>query len=96
MDKEFSLSSKEIELAITVKWGQICFEELRSLTYDQVKRSIFGLYWKRKQPSSLSEAMNDILRINASDVVSYLAHEAIEVGSSLNLEECKAFVGGLE
>lgn len=95
MSREFSLNSKEIELAITVKWAQLCFDELRSLTFEQVKRSIFALYWKRKQPISLAEALNDIMKLKASEVVAFLANEAIQVGSTLNLEECKAFVGGL-
>ncbi|MDE6195912.1 MAG: post-transcriptional regulator [Erysipelotrichaceae bacterium] len=69
-------------------------EQLSSLTYQHVENTLMGLTWKYKYPSSVHEAINDILTLNANEVVAFLSNQAIVMGSQMELNEIKSILGG--
>ena len=88
------IKNRHIQLAITLKTNQMKREQLSSLTYQHVENTLMGLTWKYKYPSSVHEAINDILTLNANEVVAFLSNQAIIMGSQMELNEIKSILGG--
>ena len=92
--KQYLVNNKHIQLAIALKTNQMKREQLSSLTYQHVENTLMGLTWKYKRPSSVHEAINDILKLNANEVVAFLSNQAVIVGSQMELNEIKSILGG--
>ncbi len=92
--KQYLVNNKHIQLAIALKTNQMKREQLSSLTYQHVENTLMGLTWKYKRPSSVHEAINDILQLNANEVVAFLSNQAVIVGSQMELNEIKNILGG--
>jgi len=88
------LTSKDIQLALTLKTNQLKREKLASLTYRQVSSTLTEFIWKHKCVTSINDAINDIMRLDVATVVSYLSLNAIEQGSKLELDSINGILGG--
>lgn len=94
MNEPFSINDKHIKLAIALKTSQLKREELSSLTYEHVENALKGFVWFHKKPESVHEAVDDIFKINANEVVQYLTSQAVIVGSHMKLNEFNDLIGG--
>ena len=52
------------------------------------------LVWKRNQPKTLHEAVNDILSLSADQIVRFLSKQAIIEGYHQELSEFSDLIGG--
>lgn len=93
MSGQREFEEKYIKLAITLKTNQLRREELSSLTYQHVENSLKE-HWKFRKPASVHEAVEDIQRLSASDIVAYLSAQAIIMGSRMNLNDFDDLFGG--
>lgn len=94
MNEQFSTKDKHIKLAIALKTSQLKREELSSLTYEHVESALSGFVWGHKQPHSVHEAIDDIFKLNASEVVQYLTSQAVILGSQMKLNEFNDLIEG--
>lgn len=94
MVSENILNSNEVILALTLKTNQLKREELKSLTYQQVVQTLTDFVWQNKVVKTMNEAVNDIMRLDASLVVAYLSSDAIKRGAKLRLEDINEILKG--
>lgn len=90
----FDIHSKEIQLAVGLKLQQLKREELPGLTKEHVLDALEKGKWKRVKPSSLHEAINDIMSLNAGDVVILLSAVAITDSKNKKLSDFNDLIGG--
>ena len=90
----FDLNSKRIQMTLAIKLYQLKREDMPSLTYDVLEDYCYKSLWKMKQPTSLANAVDQILAIPASDLVRYMAQRAIVDGAKMNLSEFADVIGG--
>lgn len=94
MNEPFLIDDKHIKLAIALKTSQLKRDELSSLTYEHVENALMGMKWNLHRPSSVHEAIDDIFKLNANEVVQYLSSQAVIVGSQMKLNEFNDLLGG--
>lgn len=94
MSEPFLINNKHIKLAIALKTSQLKRDELSSLTYQHVESALMGLKWSLHKPQSVHEAIDDIFKLNANEVVQYLSSQAVIVGSQMKLNEFNDLIGG--
>lgn len=93
MRTEKMTQDRNIKLAIALKTNQLRREQLSSLTYQHVESALIGK-WKFEKIDSLHEAVNDILKLNANDIVVYLSAEAAMLGNSCRINDFEDLFGG--
>lgn len=79
------LDDKYIKLAITLKVNEMKRTQLSSLTYQHVE-STLKEQWKKAMPISMHEAVNEIMKLHANDVVASLSMQAM-VMQKVNFHE---------
>lgn len=94
MNEPLLINNKHIKLAIALKTNQLKREELSSLTYQLVESALFGYVWMHNRPKSINEAIDDIFKLTANEVVQYLSSQAVIVGSQMKLHEFHDLLGG--
>lgn len=94
MNKENIVYSDDIKLAIYLKINQLKRDNLSSLTYNHLLKVLFHCVWDRKKPTSIHEAVNDIMRLNANDIVISLHTLAMIEGSTMGVEKIDEILGG--
>lgn len=94
MNESYLTSNKHIKLAIALKTSQLKREELSSLTYEHVESALLGLIWYNHAPNSVHEAVDDIFKLNANEVVQYLSSQAVIVGAQMKLNDFNDLIGG--
>ncbi|MBR5289377.1 MAG: hypothetical protein IKU28_00075 [Erysipelotrichaceae bacterium] len=75
--QEFDITNRQIQLTIVLKLNQLQRLQYPNLTYDNLVDVLVDLKWKRKIPTSLHEAVNDILTLDADTVIQYMSKQAI-------------------
>jgi len=94
MSEPLLIRDKHIKLAIALKTSQLKREELSSLTCEHVESALMGLKWSQQYPKSVHEAIDDIFKLSANEVVQYLSSQAVIVGSQMKLNEFHDLIGG--
>ena len=94
MKRDSIVYSDDVKLAIYLKINQLKRDNLSSLTYSHLLKVLFHCIWDRRKPSSIHEAVNDIMKLNANDVVISLHTLAMIEGSSMGVEKIEEFLGG--
>lgn len=80
-------NNQQIQFAIALKAAQFRRESLETITNEQVKETLFGFTWSLRQPQTLNEAIDDILKLSISHVVAFLSQQAIIKGAQMSLED---------
>ena len=78
---------KQIDLAIAIKTRQLQRCDLKSITEQHVKDTLFGTTWKVKKPNSIAQAIDDIFKISVGEIVGYLSVQAVIDGSMMNIDD---------
>lgn len=94
MKKDSIVYSDDIKLAIYLKINQLKRENLNSLTYSHILKVLFHCIWQKRLPRSIHEAVNDIMNLNANDIVISLHTLAVIEGSMMGVEKINEFIGG--
>lgn len=94
MRREELIHNEHIKLAVFLKINQLRREQLNTLTYSHVVKVLFQFKWNQKLPETMNGAVNDIMTLNASDVVAALHTLAIIEGSKMNLDSIGTIIGG--
>ena len=76
-----------IQLIIYLKLHELKREQLPSLKYNHIVDYLRLFKWRKKNPGSLNGATNDIMAIQADQIVSFLANQAIIEASRHRLDE---------
>ncbi|MCI8272301.1 MAG: hypothetical protein HFG16_08360 [Erysipelotrichaceae bacterium] len=93
MDQRF-IDDKHLKLAVALRTNQLKREQLSSLTYQHVEAALQEMVWKHKQPASIHEAIDDVFRLTANEVVAFLSNQAVIMGSQMKLNDLKDVIGG--
>ena len=64
------------------------------MTCEHVESALVGLKWANQRPTSVHEAIDDIFKISANEVVQYLSSQAVIVGSQMKLNDFNDLIGG--
>ena len=85
---------QQLRLTIALKLGQLQREGLKQLDYAQVEETLQKWKWRKHRPSSLSEAVNDVLSLSVEEIVAFLSKQAIIDGQKLTISEFEDIIGG--
>lgn len=78
---------KQIDLAIAIKTQQIQRCDLKSITEQHVRDTLYGSIWKFQRPQTLSKAIDDIFKITVGEIVAFLSSQAIIEGAMMSVED---------
>ena len=92
--ESLDLKNKQIQLTLMLKLQQLQREQLPGLNYKNLEDVMQKLVWKRNQPKTLHEAVNDILALSADQIVRFLSKQAIIEGYHQELSEFSDLIGG--
>ena len=92
--ESLDLKNKQIQLTLMLKLQQLQREQLPGLNYKNLEDVMQKLVWKRNQPKTLHEAVNDILSLSADQIVRFLSKQAIIEGYRQELSEFSDLIGG--
>ncbi|NBK97739.1 MAG: hypothetical protein EOM50_06930 [Erysipelotrichia bacterium] len=94
MKKEELVHSEIIRLSIFLKINQLRREQLESLNYQHIVDVLFYIVWDHQLPKTIHEAVDDIMKLEAKDVVSALHTLAMIKGSKMSLDKIDSILGG--
>lgn len=95
MDENFfNTSNTLIQLMMVLKMQQLNRTQLPTLTYSNLEDYLNECLWRNGCPLSLHESVNQIINVNANDIVRFLSTKAIIDGSKCNLEDFSDILGG--
>ena len=92
--ESLDLKNKQIQLTLMLKLQQLQREQLPGLNYKNLDDVMQKLVWKRNQPKTLHEAVNDILSLSADQIVRFLSKQAFIEGYHQELSEFSDLIGG--
>ncbi len=87
--------NRQLQLAIVLKLQMLQREGLAQLSYQQLEHVLFGWVWRKGVPLSLHEAVEDLFRINADEIVVILSKQAIMDGSKKKLSDFDDLIEGV-
>ena len=85
--QDFDITNRQIQLTIVLKLNQLQRLQYPNLTYDNLVDVLVDWKWKRNVPTSLHEAVNDVLSLTADTVVQYMSKKAIIDGYRSDLSQ---------
>ncbi len=83
-----------IQMAMVLKLSMLRRNSNPNFTYQNIENVMYNEVWKKKEPSLVSEAVNDIMKLTAEDIVKYLSKQAIIDGKSKRIEDFEDLLGG--
>lgn len=93
MSGQSIIEDRYIKLAIALKTNELKRNQLSSLTYQHVESALVGK-WKFNKPKSMNDAVNDIMHLDANEVVAYLSTQAVIIGSKMKINDFDDLFGG--
>jgi hypothetical protein len=92
--KNAFFTHKNIELSFALKLSQLHKEGLTNLGMDQFKHALYALKWREGRPQLLHELIEDVFSCSASEIVAYLAKQAIVEARTQSLADYADALGG--
>lgn len=89
------INHRQIQLALVLQLHKLQREGLPLLDYDQLAYVLVAFKWRKKKPSSLHEAIDDVMSLDASTVVVFLSKQAVIDGHKKDLSEFEDVIGGI-
>lgn len=84
----------KLQFVITLKCEQLKRDELKSLKNEHLEKVLIEWKWKNKKPSNLVQAVNDVLSLSASEVISFLSQQIILDSQHYLIEDFHDLLGG--
>ncbi|MDP2814567.1 MAG: hypothetical protein Q8S15_09885 [Erysipelotrichaceae bacterium] len=88
-------SNRQLQLAMVLKLQMLQRDGLVQLSYQQIEHVMFGWMWRKGNPASLHEAIEDLFRLTADEVVVVLSKQAIMDGSKKKLSDFDDLIEGV-
>lgn len=85
--EKIDFENRQIQLSIVLKLHQLQRNDLNRLLYEHIEEYLEHVVWKKAFPTTLHEAVNDILKVDAASVIQYLTSSAIVEGYYRPLSE---------
>ncbi|MGB4985355.1 MAG: post-transcriptional regulator [Erysipelotrichaceae bacterium] len=70
----------QIETALALKLINLQRNNLSTITMTDLKNALFKSKWKGEVPENLNQAIDDIMKIKASEIVNYITND-VQVSS---------------
>lgn len=93
MSVQSELEDRYVKLAITLKTNELQRKQLSSLMYQHVE-SMLHEKWKIEKPKPLHQVVEQIMQLEANDVIAYLSTQAIILGSKMKIHDFEDLIGG--
>ncbi len=90
----FDVNNTQIQMVMVIKLNQLKRVSLPTLTYGNLEDFLMEKLWVKSFPKSLHEATDEILHIEANDIVKFLSKKAIQDGSRMKLSDFSDVIGG--
>ena len=90
----YDVNNTLVQLTMVLKLQQLKRDELPSLSYENLEDFLTEKLWAVRLPSTLHEAADDILNVQANEIVRWLSKRAIIDGSRTQLEDFSDVIGG--
>ena len=90
----FDTENSLIQLTMILKMQKLKRGPLPSLSYENLEDFLNQSLWRNGAPSSLHEAVDQVLSIEVSDIVRFLSRRAIVDGSKADLKDFTDVIGG--
>jgi len=87
-------NQRQLQLTIALRLNMIQRQSLPQLTYTQIEETLLKWKWKNRRPTSLHEAVNDVLSLSADEIVAYLSTQAVVEGQKKSISEFEDLIGG--
>lgn len=87
-------NQRQLQLTIALRLNMIQRQSLPQLTYTQIEETLLKWKWKNRRPTSLNEAVNDVLSLSADEIVAYLSTQAVIEGQKKSISEFEDLIGG--
>ena len=88
------LQNSDIQIAIVIKTQELQRTVNPNIGYDQIVEMLINNVWKKKQPFTLHNAVNDILSISADKLVQHLSVKARKDGYRQSISDFYDVIGG--
>ncbi|MCI6271564.1 MAG: post-transcriptional regulator [Erysipelotrichaceae bacterium] len=85
-----------IQMAMVIKLSILRRNSNPNFTYEHIENVMYKEIWKNKKPSLINEAINDIMKLTAEQIVMFLSKQAIIEGKSKRIDEFTDLLGGKE
>lgn len=93
MSGQSEIEDRYLKLAIALKANELKRNQLSSLTYQHVESALLAK-WKFEKPQSLHDTINQIMQLDANEVVAYLSTQALILGSQMAIHDFDDLIGG--
>lgn len=90
----FDVDNTQVQLVMVIKLQQLQREQLPTLSYSSLEEYLKESKWAEHLPASLHDAVNDVMHVNANDIVRFLSREAIRQGQTAALSDFSDLIGG--
>lgn len=89
----FDVNNTKVQLIMVLKMQQLNRDEMPSLRYDNLEDYLSSRLWKDRLPKTLNQAADQILHVDARDIVRYLSGKAVIQGSKESLDDFADLIG---
>ena len=83
----FDIYNTEVQMTLVIKLQQLQHETNAHFTYQNLEEYMENCVWISKKPMRISDAVNDIMQIQGSDIIKYLARKAITNSAASTLDD---------
>ena len=93
-EERFDVNNTQVQLVMVIKLQQLQREAIPALSYRNLEDFLEELKWRRKHPSSLHEAVNDVLSVQPDAIIRFLSRQAVIQGQRAALADFSDLIGG--
>lgn len=94
MNREtYDVNNTGVQLIMVLKMQQLNRDEMPNLQYDNLEDYLSNRLWKDQNPRSLNQAADQILHVDARDIVRYLSGKAVVQGARESLDDFADVIG---
>lgn len=90
----FDTSNPQIRMIMILRMQKLKTEQIPTLCYENLENYLEQSLWKEHCPTTLHEAVDQVLRVEANDIVRFLEMKAITEGAKAKLEDFSDMLGG--
>ncbi|MBR2990854.1 MAG: hypothetical protein IKF51_05265 [Solobacterium sp.] len=94
MEERYNPDNIEVQMVMVIKLHQLQRDVLPELSYSILEEYVKTALWAKGAPRSLSQAVDDIMNINADDMVKVLAQQALLQSGKSTLADYSDVIGG--
>ncbi|MBE6117550.1 MAG: hypothetical protein IIY72_03175 [Solobacterium sp.] len=94
MEERYNLENIEVQMALVIKLHELQRDVLPSISYSVLEDYISTVLWPKGAPRTLNQAVDDIMRIDAGEIVKSMAMQAKLQSGRSTLADYSDVIGG--